>query len=927
MTSMLTSDELTLLCQQLELGNQAQELLRRIRSSPPARRVGGGGKNVPVRYPSRKMGVVIQAESRTVEFAAVYLMEHDPLVLEFWDQPNPPITLRYPVKQKNGQFRTIGVLHTPDYFVLRENKPDLGKRSIELGWEEWKTEEELLRFESEGSQRYVRDEQGRWRCPPGEAVAVPLGFFYRVRSSAEIHETFQRNLRFLSYYLRENQESVADAAKAEVLALVRSEPGITLSTLLSRLKLATSDDIYLLLAQEGLYIDVYAAPLAEPERVHLYNDEPMARAWSMALQQQQAAPKRLAHPLRVEPGVPVIWDGKPCTILYEGQTTVTLLTEDQRQVELSSSHFQALLSSGKLLFLTTPQTSESLNKSVRELLMQADRAALTEAYRRYTLIAPVLAGVGQADGSIPARTIRHWIAKYRQAAETLSCGYVGLLPQSRARGNREPRLPEEVVHLLNHFIDQEYETHKQKNKREVYGEFVNFCQDKGVATPPSYKTFAQAINRRPRYAQVNRRKGERAAYPHEPMYWELAYDLPRHGDRPFEVAHMDHTLLDVELVDSQTGHQMGRPWATFLTDAFSRRVLAVYLTFDEPSYRSCMMILRECVHRYHRFPELVVVDGGKEFESIYFETLLARYECSKASRPPAKSRFGSVIERLFNTANSTFVHNLAGNTQIMKNVRQVTKSVNPRGQAIWTLGELYERLRYWAYEVYETTEHRTLGQTPKEAFEMGLLRSGSRVKQWIAYDEDFVHLTLPSTRKGTAKLVPGKGVKIHNLFYWGRDNVFLEHPELEGKPLSVRYDPYDVGHAFVSLPGYSQPVECLCEHHAQLKGRTVRELQIATEELRQRHHRHSQQFNVTAAKLACFITSVEAQEVLLSQRKRDAEARSVMALMERRALPSGGEEFRLEKAAPQEHAVVDSPLPKGGIASLGTGNDDIYEDF
>ena len=41
------------------------------------------------------MGVVIQAESRMVEFAGVYLMEHDAEVLEFWDQPGPPITVEF----------------------------------------------------------------------------------------------------------------------------------------------------------------------------------------------------------------------------------------------------------------------------------------------------------------------------------------------------------------------------------------------------------------------------------------------------------------------------------------------------------------------------------------------------------------------------------------------------------------------------------------------------------------------------------------------------------------------------------------------------------------------------------------------------------------------------------------------------------------
>ena len=95
------------------------------------------------------------------------------------------------------------------------------------------------------------------------------------------------------------------------------------------------------------------------------------------------------------------------------------------------------------------------------------------------------------------------------------------------------------------------------------------------------------------------------------------------------------------------GRILGRPWYTMLTDAFSRRLLAIFLTFDPPSYRSCMMVLRECVRRHGRLPQSLVVDGGKEFGSVYFDTLLARFECTKKTRPPAKARFGSVCERLF----------------------------------------------------------------------------------------------------------------------------------------------------------------------------------------------------------------------------------------------------------------------------------------
>ncbi len=49
------------------------------------------------------------------------------------------------------------------------------------------------------------------------------------------------------------------------------------------------------------------------------------------------------------------------------------------------------------------------------------------------------------------------------------------------------------------------------------------------------------------------------------------------------------------------------------------KILAPYLTFDPPSYRSTMMVLRECVKKYARLPQIMVVDGGKEFHSTYFD--------------------------------------------------------------------------------------------------------------------------------------------------------------------------------------------------------------------------------------------------------------------------------------------------------------------
>jgi transposase InsO family protein len=350
---------------------------------------------------------------------------------------------------------------------------------------------------------------------------------------------------------------------------------------------------------------------------------------------------------------------------------------------------------------------------------------------------------------------------------------------------------------------------------------------------------------------------------------------PRHGDRPFEIGHIDHTELDIELVCSRTSRNLGRPWATFLTDAYSRRLLATYLTFDPPSYRSCLMVLRLCVKHHGRFPQIVVVDNGSEFHSIYFETLLAIFECTKKHRPAAKGRFGSVCERLFGTSNTQFIHNLQGNTQIMRQSRQITKSVNPKNHAIWTLSLLYEHLCDWAYEIYDKDEHPALGQSPREAFAAGMVQSGSRLHRMISYDENFKMLTLPTTSDEKSKVQPGQGVKINYIYYWA--DAF-RNPQIENTRVQVRYDPFDAGTAYAFVGG--QWVKCISQYYADFHGRSEKELKLASSELRKRQQNYTKQSKISAKNLATFLASVEAQEALLEQRSRDAEAADVFRVIE-----------------------------------------------
>lgn len=180
---MLTTEEFHAWCQRLQLSKETEAIITNIRESPPVRKVRGRAGNVSGRYPSPKMQCSIQFESQHVELWAIYAMERDDDVLEYYDQAE-----RIPLYYRTKSGRNTTQWHTPDFFVLRQGS---------VGWEEWKPASSLEKLTADMPARYQRDEAGHWRCPPGETYAEQLGLTYRLRSSAEYHPLYIQNLKFL----------------------------------------------------------------------------------------------------------------------------------------------------------------------------------------------------------------------------------------------------------------------------------------------------------------------------------------------------------------------------------------------------------------------------------------------------------------------------------------------------------------------------------------------------------------------------------------------------------------------------------------------------------------------------------------------------------------------------------------------------------
>ena len=366
---------------------------------------------------------------------------------------------------------------------------------------------------------------------------------------------------------------------------------------------------------------------------------------------------------------------------------------------------------------------------------------------------------------------------------------MGLIPFWRESGNRTPRLEDAVVERAASVINDFYLTPVKPTKLAAYKTLRDKLAEAGYMAP-SYKWFCGLIKSIPDYESKLAREGRKGAYRFEPRVTIVDREAAPIAERAMALAHVDHTKIDLVVV---TDGEPIRLWLTVMICAATRRVLAYALSFEPPSYRQVLLVVRDCVRRHSRLPRTIMVDGGKEFRSVWFEVFCAAYSVRIQRRPKSKARFGAQIERFFGTTTTQLLYAMTGNTQNTRNVRQMTAEVDPYKLAIWTVEELKKVVEKFFFETYDTSSHTSLLKSPRDAFNASVAEHGSIPHLFQTVDETFLILTGATTRSGVAK-VQADGVKIHYLYY--------NHPSLRfriGETLPVRFDPYNLANAWVHV--------------------------------------------------------------------------------------------------------------------------------
>lgn len=346
---------------------------------------------------------------------------------------------------------------------------------------------------------------------------------------------------------------------------------------------------------------------------------------------------------------------------------------------------------------------------------------------RFEIIAPIINRTLSAyavakQSGIGKTTLYRWLNKYAKT------GLVSSLANDANDGGRgKNRLPEEVESIIKSVIEEKYLTKQKLTIKKVSLEVTATCRMAGLQ-PPSYKAIRQRINSISNEERLHRRYHRSIA---QNKYKPLEGSFPG-ADYPLAAVQIDHTPLDLIVVDDVYREPVGRPWATMAIDVYSRMVIGFYISLDPPGALGTGLCLSHAIlpkaewlssHDIQgEWPcdglmKSLYIDNAKEFHGKMLERACHEYGIEINFRPVATPNYGGHIERLLGTLLKE-IHTLPGTT--FSNPKD-KKYYDAEGKACFTLKELEQWLGTFIVNVYHKRLHTSINTTPYAKYEEGIL--------------------------------------------------------------------------------------------------------------------------------------------------------------------------------------------------------------
>lgn len=392
---------------------------------------------------------------------------------------------------------------------------------------------------------------------------------------------------------------------------------------------------------------------------------------------------------------------------------------------------------------------------------------------------------------VSGRTVFRWLAAYRDAPQTSS-----LLARSRGTPTGARRIDARLEQLIAEVIRDVYLTKVRAKKEEVVRQVGLRCSSERL-TPPSRKAIlarVRALDTR-EVAKARLQASEAAS---------LVDSVPGtyRVDNALDVVQIDHTPVDVIVVDEAHRLPIGRPWLTLAIDVATRVVVGFYVSLEAPSSTSVALCLTQavlpkepwlkarelaCAWPVWGLPRALHADNGPDFTGAALRRGCDEYDIKLILRPVATPHYGGHIERLIGTLMGR-VHLLPGTT----GSNPQDKGAYPaEAESALTMTELERWLTIEICEQYHRRVHRGLRRSPMSAWQEALLHAGGGLGALPDQPEQFALSFLPFERRTLRR----DGLHLFNIRYW--DSVLPVIVKL-GESVIVRYDPRNLSKVYVA---------------------------------------------------------------------------------------------------------------------------------
>jgi len=401
-------------------------------------------------------------------------------------------------------------------------------------------------------------------------------------------------------------------------------------------------------------------------------------------------------------------------------------------------------------------------------------------------------------------SVYRWKTRFLQSKNDIRA----LTDDTSNKGNRTGRHPSIVASLCQEAISAKYLRRERSTIQETLEDALRRVMKENELRPdsdqlpmPTRRLITRLIANIPAFDKYSARYGHDAA-----LKRFRSVRGHRAVSEPLERAEIDHTHLDLFVVDDKTSLPLGRPYVTACIDSYTRSILGIYVGFNPPSYQSVAACLKDCflpkVHLKEECPDIVnewaaygvmrqlVVDGGQEFYSKSLEQVCLSLGIEWCAAPRRAPWFKGKIERFFGTFNRGIAHGIPGTS--FSNIFE-KDDYDPSKHAVVKFSTLKWIIWKWVADVYHQETHRALETTPARMW------ASSIRPEDIRLPDESTHLDAVMGRV-YRRVLTHKGIEFEGLFYNSPELNDLRIQEGANLEVEIRVDESDIGSIYVLWP-------------------------------------------------------------------------------------------------------------------------------